>query len=202
MSNTILLISIATIIIAGIAIGYIFYGIINEDARFIIKYALLTVIICACVFIGCNYKTLIFKSLHCPSGFFELMNISPDKISRGNGVISVEKNSDGSVDILVTRKFYKEAKAEFSQIITKSIEEATGEDSLYSKIETNENFTEFSYYIYGNDVTALHEIVPEFQTLAAVIYNVVFTGKSNPYIKTSYYSTKTESLLLETSYSQ
>ena len=130
MSNTILLISIATIIIAGIAIGYIFYGIINEDARFIIKYALLTVIICACVFIGCNYKTLIFKSLHCPSGFFELMNISPDNISRGNGVISVEKNSDGSVDILVTRKFYKEAKAEFSQIITKSIEEATGEDSL------------------------------------------------------------------------
>ena len=196
MSNTILLISIVTIIIAGIAIGYIFYGLINEDARFIIKYALLTVIICACVFIGCNYKTFIFKSLHCPSGFFELMNVSPDNVIRGNGVISATKNSDGSVDILVTRKFYKEAKAEFSAIITQSIEDATDEDSLYSKIETNENFTEFNYYIYGSDVTVLHEIVPEFQTLAAVIYNVVFYGKSNPYIKVSYYSTKSERLLL------
>ncbi len=202
MSNTILLISIASIIITGIAIGYIFYGIINEDARFIIKYALLTVVICACVFIGCNYKTFIFKSIHCPSGFFELLDVSPDNISRGGGVISVTKNSDGSVDLLVTRKFYKEARDELRDIINKSIEEAKEDGSLYSRIETNDSFTEFCYYIYGSDVTALHEILPAFHTMEAVVYNVVFRNSSKPYIKVSYYSTKTEGLLLETSYSQ
>ncbi|MCR4787133.1 MAG: hypothetical protein K5888_00965 [Lachnospiraceae bacterium] len=194
-----LIVSVICIIAGGIAIGYIFYGLISEDARFILKYALVGLIICIAVFIGCNYKHFFYRSLHYPREFLETFNISVDSLER-NGRSDIVVNADGSVDLLVSQAEYKRTENEVRRMIDDALTQASKDSTMYTKVEANSDYTEFDYYIKGKKVTVLEEIIPEMHTVFGKMYNVVFKKISDPVIKVVYFRSDTEEVIKETTY--
>lgn len=105
----------------------------------------------------------------------------------GDGYKSATLNDDGSVTIVMTKSQHKKLMEEIKEGVISSIQELVDDkDNSISKIDYNDNFTEFSVTLNSEQVS----FVESFAVLALNIYGGmyhIFNGTNVDNIKTTFY---------------
>jgi len=157
-----LIISIICVLIGGISIGYLLYGIFKAEVRKVIPRAIFFLIVSVGVFFYINYDYFFAKEINIPYPISEMEYYDESNFENAKGVVDFHRNEDKSLTIKLSPSKYKEFENVIIEELEESITELQRSKGLgIEKIEHNGSFTEFEVKYFLRDYSDYYLYVAE-----------------------------------------
>lgn len=154
------IINIVCVLVGGLGIGYLLYGIIKSNARKAIGVAIFLLLVSGGVFMWNNYDYFFAQEITIPYPISDMDYFAEENFEGIDAVTNYVRNPDDSITITLSPSKYREFKRMLTDEIDKGIEAIKYSKGIgISDIEYNGSYNEFTVKYFKRDFKEYYQPV-------------------------------------------